>query len=141
MTSTSAPREEAVPASTARTDANAGVPASRPARAPRRAPSDLPFRFADRGLAEVLAAERGDPAWLRAERIAAWKDFEATPIETNQLYTPYIALRSASPEDCRPYITDGPPGLPLVVPEVPVPPPVEVPDPGPAADLHVCTST
>jgi Fe-S cluster assembly scaffold protein SufB len=81
------------------------------ARPARRAPSDLPFRFADRGLALALAAERGDPDWLRDERIDAWTAFEALPIEANQLYTPYIDLRLASLDDVRPYVTDGPPGI------------------------------
>ena len=80
-------------------------------RIPRRAPADLPFRFADGGLAQALAAEREEPAWLRAERIEAWKAFEALPVEANQLYTPYIDLRAASLEDVRPYVRDGPPGF------------------------------
>ena len=62
-------------------------------------------------MAEALAAERGDPDWLRAERIAAWQAFEASPIEANQLYTPYIDLRAADLFQARPYITDRPPGL------------------------------
>jgi Fe-S cluster assembly scaffold protein SufB len=77
---------------------------SAPARPPRRAPADLPFRFADRGLAQALAAEREEPAWLREERIAAWKAFEALPIESNQLYTPYVDLRNAKLESVRPYV-------------------------------------
>jgi Fe-S cluster assembly scaffold protein SufB len=85
-------------------------PGERP-RPIRRSPADLPFRFADRGLAEVLAAEREEPDWLRAERIEAWAAFEALPVEANQLYTPYIDLRAASLDDVRPYVTDAPPGL------------------------------
>jgi Fe-S cluster assembly scaffold protein SufB len=81
------------------------------ARIPRRGPADLPFRFADRGLAQTLAAEREEPAWLRAERIEAWKAFEGLPVEANQLYTPYIDLRAATLEDVRPYVKDAPPGL------------------------------
>jgi Fe-S cluster assembly scaffold protein SufB len=77
----------------------------------RRSPADLPFRFADRGLAQALAAEREEPDWLRDERIDAWKAFEALPVEGNQLYTPYIDLRAASLEEVRPYVTDGPPGI------------------------------
>ena len=77
----------------------------------RRSPSDLPFRFADRGLAQALAAEREEPAWLRTERIEAWKAFEALPVESNQLYTPYIDLRAASLDAVRPYVKDGPAGL------------------------------
>jgi Fe-S cluster assembly scaffold protein SufB len=73
-------------------------------RVPRRSPADLPFRFADRGLAQALAAERDEPAWLRAERIEAWQAFEAMPVEANQLYTPYVDLRGASLDDARPYV-------------------------------------
>jgi Fe-S cluster assembly scaffold protein SufB len=86
------------------------LPADRP-RPVRRSPADLPFRFPDRGLAQALAAEREEPAWLRAERIAAWKAFEELPVEANQLYTPYIDLRGASLNEVRPYVKDGPPGL------------------------------
>src|SRR5258706_2885672 len=78
-------------------------PAARP-RPVRRSPADLPFKFADRGLAEALAAERGEPAWLRAERVAALEAFEAMPVETNQLYTPYVDLRGAGLDDARPYV-------------------------------------
>ena len=98
MTSTSTPSGEAASASKTDTDS------PRPARAPRRSPADLPFRFADRGLAQALAAERSEPAWLRAERIAAWAAFEALPTETNQLYTPYIDLRGAVLDGVRPWV-------------------------------------
>jgi len=74
------------------------------ARTPRRGPADLPFRFADRALAQALAAERDEPAWLRAERIAAWQAFEPLAVETNQLYTPYVDLRGADLFDVRPYV-------------------------------------
>ena len=80
-------------------------------RSRRRAPADLPFSFADQALAEALATERDEPAWLRAERIAAADAYESLPVETNQLYTPYIDLRAAVLEDARPYLLDGPPGL------------------------------
>jgi Fe-S cluster assembly scaffold protein SufB len=76
-------------------------PRPRPAR---RAPTDLPFRFADKGLAQALAAERGEPDWLRAERIAAFEAFERLPIEPNQLYTTYLDLRNAELADARPYV-------------------------------------
>jgi Fe-S cluster assembly protein SufD len=81
---------------------------ARPARQPRRAPADLPFRFADRGLAQALAAERDEPAWLREERLAAWQAFEALPVEANQLYTPYVDLRAADLFEVRPYVGRGP---------------------------------
>jgi Fe-S cluster assembly scaffold protein SufB len=80
-------------------------------RPQRRAPADLPFSFADRALAAALAAEREEPDWLRDERVAASKAFEAMPVEANQLYTPYIDLRAASLDGVRPYVLDGPPGL------------------------------
>lgn len=80
---------------------NATVTRPRP---PRRRPADLPFRFADRGLAEALAAEREEPAWLRADRLAAFEAFERLPTEANQLYTPYLDLRSADLFTARPYV-------------------------------------
>jgi Fe-S cluster assembly scaffold protein SufB len=70
----------------------------------RRAPTDLPFRFADKGLAQALAAERSEPDWLRAERLAAFDAFERLPIEPNQLYTTYLDLRHADLIDARPYV-------------------------------------
>jgi len=88
------------------------APISPRAAAPRRrAPADLPFHFADHGLAQALAAERGEPSWLRDERIAAWQAYDALPVEGNQLYTPYIDLRGAALDEVRPYVTDGPPGI------------------------------
>ena len=83
----------------------APAPRATTARAARRAPADLPFTFADRGLAEALAAERGEPGWLRDERLAAVSAFEGLPTESNQLYTPYIDLRAADLFGVRPYVT------------------------------------
>lgn len=77
----------------------------------RRAPADLPFTFAERALAEQLAAERGEPEWLRTERLAAATAFETMPVEANHLYTPYIDLRAADLLTAQPYVLDGPPGL------------------------------
>ncbi|MEO8273275.1 MAG: SufD family Fe-S cluster assembly protein [Chloroflexota bacterium] len=82
-----------------------------PARTPRRAPADLPFHFAERPLAEQLAAEREEPRWLLDERLAAADAFASMPVEGNQLYTPYIDLRAANLEDVQPYVLDGPAGL------------------------------
>lgn len=96
MTPTSTPSGEAGPASKSDT--------AKPARAPRRSPADLPFRFADRALAERLATERAEPDWLLAERISAAAAFEALPTESNQLYTPYIDLRGVVLDDARPWI-------------------------------------
>ena len=112
MTSTSTPKE-AVPASNTEPD--------RPARAPRRSPADMPFRFADRGLAETLAAERSEPDWLRDERIVAWTAFEALPVESNQLYTPYVDLRGAVLDEVRPWVrtASAPAGGPASAAELP----------------------
>jgi Fe-S cluster assembly scaffold protein SufB len=76
-------------------------PRPRPAR---RAPTDLPFQFADRALVEALAAERSEPDWLRAERMAALEAFERLAIEPNQLYTTYLDLRNAELANARPYV-------------------------------------
>jgi Fe-S cluster assembly scaffold protein SufB len=82
-----------------------------PVRPRRRTPSDLPFTFVTRELAERLATERDEPEWHRDERLAAVERFESLPIETNQLYTPYIDLRGAALEGAEPYVLDGPAGL------------------------------
>ncbi|HET7182649.1 MAG TPA: SufD family Fe-S cluster assembly protein [Candidatus Limnocylindrales bacterium] len=89
----------------------AATPTAASPRPPRRHPADLPFHFPGRDLAETLATERGEPEWLRAERVAAWTAYDALPIEANQLYTPYIDLRAAVLDEVRPYVLDGPPGL------------------------------
>lgn len=88
---------------------SASAPAGEPStgarpRPVRRAPADLPFRFADRDLAMALAAERGEPDWLRDERLAAWTAFDAMVVESNQLYTPYIDLRAAVLDAVRPWV-------------------------------------
>jgi Fe-S cluster assembly scaffold protein SufB len=83
---------------------SSSAPVAQRVRAPRRSPADLPFRFADRGLAQALAAEREEPAWLRGERLAAWQAFDAMPVEANQLYTPYVDLRGATLGEARPYV-------------------------------------
>jgi len=69
----------------------------------RRGVADLPFRFADRALVDSLTAERIEPDWLRAERLAAWSAFDALATEPNRLYTPYIDLRPAELMGVRPY--------------------------------------
>jgi Fe-S cluster assembly scaffold protein SufB len=75
------------------------------ARPARRSPADLPFAFADRTLVERLANDGGEPAWLRADRLAAFERFESLPVEANQLYTPYLDLRGADLMDAVPYGT------------------------------------
>ncbi|MEA2538368.1 MAG: Fe-S cluster assembly protein SufD [Chloroflexota bacterium] len=74
------------------------------ARPARRGPADLPFRFPDRGLALALSAERSEPQWLRAERLAAFSAYEALPVEGNRLYTPYVDLRAADLMEVQPYV-------------------------------------
>jgi Fe-S cluster assembly scaffold protein SufB len=65
----------------------------RPARAPRRGPHELTFTL-DEALVERFAA--GEPDWLAADRRAALERYRALPIETNQLYTTYVDLRTAN---------------------------------------------
>ena len=80
-------------------------------RATRRGPADLPFAFPDGSLAETLAAERSEPDWLAADRLAAWKAYESLPVESNRLYTPYVDLRAAELSTVRPYVqTSSTPG-------------------------------
>jgi len=71
--------------------AEAAAPA-RPARAPRRAPNELTFTL-DEGLVETWAA--GEPDWLAADRRTAFARHRPLPVETNQLYTTYVDLRTA----------------------------------------------
>jgi Fe-S cluster assembly scaffold protein SufB len=99
-----------IPVPPAATAAPSGPPAGL-ARPRRRSPADLPFSFADHALAETLATERHEPDWLQADRLAAAAAFAALPVEANQLYTPYIDLRTAALDTARPYVLDGPAGL------------------------------
>jgi Fe-S cluster assembly scaffold protein SufB len=64
----------------------------RPARAPRRAPNELTFTLDE---AFVDAAVASEPDWLAADRRAAFARYRALQIETNQLYTTYVDLRTA----------------------------------------------
>ena len=80
------------------------IASATPARVPRRAPADLPFSFATAELAARIAAERGEPDWLRDERLAAAGAFAAMSTESNQLYTPYIDLRAADLNTAEPWI-------------------------------------
>ena len=77
-------------------------PAVRPARV-RRGPADLSVTFLDRPFVEGLVDERGEPGWLREDRLAALALFEALEVESNRLYTPYVDLRGASLADAAPY--------------------------------------
>ncbi|HEX7951420.1 MAG TPA: SufD family Fe-S cluster assembly protein [Candidatus Limnocylindrales bacterium] len=85
----------------------------------RRAPTDLPFTFANRDLATALGAERSEPDWLRAERLAAFEAFERLPIEPNQLYTTYLDLRNAELADARPYVRAASAPNPIASTELP----------------------
>jgi Fe-S cluster assembly scaffold protein SufB len=55
-------------------------------------------------LAETLATERREPDWLRSDRLAAADAFDRLPTEGNQLYTPYLDLRSADLFAVEPYV-------------------------------------
>jgi Fe-S cluster assembly scaffold protein SufB len=74
--------------------------ATRVPRAPRRAPSDLTFTL-DEAFVETRAA--AEPAWLAADRRAALARYRDLPIETNQLYTTYVDLRTADLAAVRPW--------------------------------------
>ena len=80
------------------------VRTERPGTTVRRSPADLPFTFANRELIETLVAERSEPAWLLAERLAAFAAFDALATEPNRLYTPYIDLRPAELMTVQPYV-------------------------------------
>ena len=77
---------------------------ARPARAPRRAPTELTFELDD-ALLESWASR--EPGWLGAERRAAFDRWRSLPIETNQLYTTYVDLRTADLADVRPWDVSG----------------------------------
>jgi Fe-S cluster assembly protein SufD len=87
---------------TAVTPAEDATSARRP-RPARRGPADLPFTFPNLALARTLAAERSEPDWLLAERLAAAEAYEALPLEKNQLYTTYVDLRASDLTAVRPY--------------------------------------
>jgi Fe-S cluster assembly protein SufD len=80
-----------------------------PVRA-RRPPAELPFTFADAALAVALGDDRGEPAWLREDRVAAAADFARLPVESNELYTSYVDFRAADLSGVRPFlrVADGP---------------------------------
>jgi Fe-S cluster assembly scaffold protein SufB len=70
------------------------APASRP-RPARRALDELSLPVDVSALDAVLASS---PAWLAADRRAAFEAWSALPGESNLLYTPYIDLRAAELE-------------------------------------------
>ncbi len=71
--------------------------ATRP-RPARRALDELSLPADADLLARVSA---GEPAWLVADRAAAFEAWTALPAESNLLYTPYIDLRAARLDDAR----------------------------------------
>jgi Fe-S cluster assembly scaffold protein SufB len=73
---------------------------TRPARAPRRSPSELTFQL---DVADVAGHARTEPDWLTADRQAAFERHRALPVETNQLYTTYVDLRTTDLEDVIPW--------------------------------------
>jgi len=83
--------------------AEAGRPAARPSAPVRQAPTDLTLDFVDEATVRSVAAAAADPDWLLADRLTALRGFEALPIESNQLYTPYVDLRNAHLAAVRPY--------------------------------------
>lgn len=91
----------------ARTAGAAAAPTTPTARAPRQAPTDLTLAFIDEPHVRALAAGSEEPDWLLADRLEGLRLFDALPIETNQLYTPYVDLRNAHLADVRPVPTTG----------------------------------
>ena len=73
--------------------------ATRTPRAPRRAPSELTFTLDEADVDRWAAAE---PDWLADDRRAAFARYRDLPIETNQLYTTYVDLRTADLGEVRP---------------------------------------
>ncbi|HEX2754390.1 MAG TPA: SufD family Fe-S cluster assembly protein [Candidatus Limnocylindrales bacterium] len=89
------------------TPATPAAPA-RPARAPRRSPNELTFTLEEATVAAHAVAE---PDWLTADRSAAFARYRALPIETNQLYTTYVDLRTADLTAVTPW--ESPAGAPV----------------------------
>ena len=69
---------------------------------PAAAPPTCRLSWVDRALVESIADAHGEPGWLRDDRLAALAAFEALPVESNRLYTPYVDLRAASLDDATP---------------------------------------
>ncbi|HXI80611.1 MAG TPA: SufD family Fe-S cluster assembly protein [Verrucomicrobiae bacterium] len=82
----------------------AAAPAPRPTRTGRRVPSELSFILDE---ATVGAHASTEPDWLTADRRAAFARYQALPVETNQLYTTYVDLRTADLTAVRPWTPSG----------------------------------
>ena len=96
---------EATPGEAAPTDRPAG-----PRRPTRLAPVALTLGFLDEASVRLRAEAGGEPDWLLADRLAAQALVDALPIESNQLYTPYVDLRAARLDDVVPHalVASGP---------------------------------
>jgi Fe-S cluster assembly scaffold protein SufB len=101
----------------------AAAPAARPAAerraASRQAPDELTLGFVDEATVRSIAKAAKDPAWLRADRLAGLRAFEALPVESNSLYTPYVDLRNARLRAARPYLPGAAPAQAPCQPELP----------------------
>jgi Fe-S cluster assembly scaffold protein SufB len=86
--------------STPKPEAAAPDAPARPARAPRRAPNELTFVLDE---AAVVAHAVTEPDWLTADRRAAFDRYRTQPVESNQLYTTYVDLRTANLADVVPW--------------------------------------
>ncbi len=64
-------------------------------------PLKLPFLTQER--AEELSRSLGEPEWLLAERLDAVRRVASLPAESNQLFTPYLDLRSVRFAEVDPY--------------------------------------
>jgi Fe-S cluster assembly scaffold protein SufB len=87
--------------------AAAAAPSARAVAPARQAPTDLTLSFVNEATVRAVAASRGDPVWLLADRLEGLRAFEALPIETNPLYTTYVDLRNAHLAGVRPVLAPG----------------------------------
>ncbi len=55
----------------------------------------LSLGFVSEAAAQAAVADAGEPDWLLAERVDAVRRVADLPAESNQLFTPYLDLRSA----------------------------------------------
>ncbi len=87
--------------------AAAAAPSARAVAPTRQAPTDLTLSLVNEATVRAVAASRGDPDWLLADRLEGLRAFDALPIETNPLYTTYVDLRNAHLADVRPVPAPG----------------------------------
>jgi len=67
----------------------------------------LNLPFAGEDLVRRLSAAAGEPDWLLADRLAALAAYDELPVETNNLFTLYVDLRSAKWAEIEPYLDAG----------------------------------